>query len=68
MSSYVQYYKSGKTGFVKAKWAGKSENIEKLEQHSISIRCIPHQQSGTAGKCILTGEQTTNEAIFAKSY
>lgn len=63
-----EFFNSGNSGFVKAKWAGKSENLEKLEKLSISIRCIPTEQSGTFGKCVLTGEDTTTDAIFAKSY
>ena len=71
VSSYDELYaffKSGKTGFVKAKWSGCASNLEKLDELAISIRCIPTEQSGTIGKCILTGANTTIDAIFAKSY
>ena len=71
ISSYdelSEFFKSGNTGFVKAKWAGGSSNLEKLDELAVSIRCIPTEQSGTIGKCILTDAQTTIDAIFAKSY
>lgn len=55
-------------GFVLAKWCGDVETEKMLDEHKISIRCLPLQQSGTEGKCILTGRQATLDAIFAKSY
>lgn len=63
-----EFFKSGNAGFVKAKWSGSSTNLEKLDELAISVRCIPTEQSGTLGKCILTDTETTIDAIFAKSY
>lgn len=71
VSSYAElseFFNSGKTGFVKAKWAGQPDNLTKLDDLAVSIRCIPTIQSGISGKCILTGTETTSDAIFAKSY
>lgn len=55
-------------GFVRAKWAGSKEDERKLAEHKITIRCIPLEQTGTAGKCIVTGKETALDAIFAKTY
>lgn len=55
-------------GFVLAKWCGDVETEKMLDEHKISIRCLPLKQSGTEGKCILTGRKATLDAIFAKSY
>ena len=55
-------------GFVLAKWCGDVETEKMLEEMKISIRCLPIKQSGTKGKCILTGADATIDAIFAKSY
>jgi len=55
-------------GFVLAKWCGDAETEKMLDEHKISIRCLPLNQSGTEGKCILTGRKATIDAIFAKSY
>lgn len=55
-------------GFVLAKWCGDVETEKLLDEHKISIRCLPLQQSGNEGKCILTGKPATLDAIFAKSY
>lgn len=55
-------------GFVLAKWCGDKATEEMLDELKISIRCLPIQQSGTTGTCILTGKPATLDAIFAKSY
>jgi prolyl-tRNA synthetase len=56
-------------GFVRAKWAGDSEAEKKLkEEFKVTIRCIPEDQSGEEGRCILTGAPATMDVIFGKSY
>lgn len=55
-------------GFVLAKWCGDAETEKMLDEIKVSIRCLPLKQSGTEGKCILTGKPATLDAIFAKSY
>lgn len=55
-------------GFVRAKWCGEAATEKLLDDLKISIRCLPLEQSGTIGTCILTGKPATIDAIFAKSY
>ena len=55
-------------GFVKAKWCGDKNTEELLKEMKVTIRSIPFHQSGTEGKCIITGRPATIDAIFAKSY
>lgn len=55
-------------GFVLAKWCGDVETEKLLEELKVTIRCLPRQQTGTEGKCILTGRKATLDAIFSKSY
>jgi prolyl-tRNA synthetase len=55
-------------GFVLAKWCGDPETEALLEPLKVTIRCLPLEQSGTQGTCILTGRPATLDAIFAKSY
>ena len=55
-------------GFVKAKWCGEIESEKLLSEHKLSIRCIPLEQSGTEGPCIITGKPATIDVIIAKSY
>jgi prolyl-tRNA synthetase len=55
-------------GFVLAKWCGEKVSEEKLQDLKVTIRCLPLEQSGTSGRCILTGKEATIDAVFAKAY
>lgn len=55
-------------GFVKAKWCLEPGSETKLDDIKVTIRCIPLEQSGTQGKCILTGKPATVDVILAKAY
>lgn len=55
-------------GFVLAKWCGDPLTEQLLDELKVTIRCLPLKQSGTKGRCILTGREATLDAIFAKSY
>jgi prolyl-tRNA synthetase len=55
-------------GFVLAKWCNDPAMEEKLAELKVTIRCMPLEQSGTPGKCVVTGRDATVDAIFAKSY
>ena len=54
--------------FVRGKWCGDPETEELLKEMKISIRCIPEDQSGTVGKCLLTDKEATMDVIYARSY
>ena len=64
----LRRYFSEKTGFVRAKWSGNPASEDMLKEFGATIRCIPYEQRGTAGRCVLTGESATTDAIFAKAY
>jgi prolyl-tRNA synthetase len=55
-------------GFVKAKWSEKPETLARLADLKVTVRCLPLEQSGSEGRCILSGEPATIDAIFAKAY
>lgn len=55
-------------GFVRGKWCGDPESEKLLADLKVSIRCLPLNQSGTTGRCLLTGRPARLDAIFAKSY
>jgi prolyl-tRNA synthetase len=55
-------------GFVKAKWCEDPETEALLDPLKVTIRCIPMEQSGTEGLCIITGRPATLDVILAKSY
>jgi prolyl-tRNA synthetase len=56
------------SGFVLAKWSGSEEKLGLLDEIAVSIRCIPSEQSGTKGRCILTGQDASMDIVLAKSY
>ena len=54
--------------FVKAYWDGTTETENKIkEKTKATIRCIPLEKSKVLGKCIITGKQSKDKVIFAKS-
>ncbi len=55
-------------GFVRAKWAGDPDSLAKLDPLGVTIRCIPFDQDGKEGNCVLTGKPTTQDVIFARAY
>lgn len=55
-------------GFVLAKWCGDPATEELLKDLKVTIRCLPLEQSGSSGRCIITGREATLDAVFAKSY
>ena len=64
----VRRYFSEKTGFVRAKWSGNPASEDMLKDFGVTIRCIPYEQSGNGGRCVLTAASATMDAIFAKAY
>lgn len=55
-------------GFVRAKWSGDEASLARLEALGVTVRCIPVEQSGTTGVCVLTGKPATQDVIFARAY
>lgn len=58
-----------KQGFAVAHWNGSGETEDKIkEMTKATIRCIPLNNEKEEGKCILTGEPSSQRVVFAKSY
>ncbi len=58
-----------KGGFISAHWDGTSETEEKVkEMTKATIRCIPLDNKKEEGKCILTGNASTQRVLFARAY
>ena len=58
-----------KAGFVSAHWDGTADTENKIKESTkATIRCIPLNNKQENGKCILTGEQSTQRVLFARAY
>lgn len=55
-------------GFVRAKWSGDLAAFEAMEKLGVTARCIPFEQDGKQGSCVLTGQPATQDVIFARAY
>ncbi len=58
-----------KPGFIAAHWDGTGETEEKIKELTkATIRCIPLDNEMEAGKCILTGNASSQRVLFARAY
>lgn len=55
-------------GFVRAKWSGDLTSLAVLDELGVTIRCIPFDQDGASGTCVLTGAPAQQDVIFARAY
>jgi prolyl-tRNA synthetase len=59
---------SANRGFVHARWSGTRESEALMKDLGITVRCLPFEQTGTGGNCILTGAAAQFDAVFARAY
>ncbi len=57
-----------KIAFVRGKWCGCPKTEEKMKEMKITIRCIPLDQTGDEGECLITGNNATIDVIYARAY
>lgn len=56
-------------GFVEAHWDGTAKTEDKIKDLTkATIRCIPLEAKQEEGKCVFTGEPSTQRVLFAKAY
>ena len=67
-NEWIEDGKTGKVAFVRGKWSGDPDSEALLKELKITIRCIPFDQSGTEGTCLLTGKPAKTDVIYARSY
>jgi len=68
-SSYDELKERVEKGFVRAYWAGSRQDEEKIQEETgATIRVIPLEQPGTSGKCVYTGKEASQIAVFARAY
>jgi prolyl-tRNA synthetase len=71
VNSWAEFEKvlEEKPGFISAHWDGTSETEEKIkEMTKATIRCIPLNNEQEEGKCVLTGNPSTQRVLFARAY
>ncbi|MCT4630384.1 proline--tRNA ligase [Winogradskyella sp.] len=58
-----------KAGFISAHWDGTAETEQKIKELTkATIRCIPLDNKREEGKCVLTGNISSQRVLFAKAY
>lgn len=58
-----------KGGFVYAHWDGTPETEQRIkEKTKATIRCIPLNNPKEEGKCILSGQPSSQRVVFARAY
>ncbi|TWU43944.1 Proline--tRNA ligase [Novipirellula aureliae] len=55
-------------GFANCFFSSEEQLDSLLKELKVTIRCIPRDADEQTGTCFLTGEKTTQKAIFAKAY
>ena len=56
-------------GFALAYWNGSAQLEEEIKDKlSVTIRCIPLESKPATGPCIFTGQPSSQQAVWAKSY
>lgn len=66
---YAQLRTAVETGFARCYWDGTSEDEQRIQNElKATLRVIPLDQPETAGRCVLTGRETTRQVIFARAY
>ena len=57
------------SGFIYAHWDGTEKTEEKIKSDTkATIRCIPYENKGKPGKCIVTGKPSKQKVVFSKAY
>jgi prolyl-tRNA synthetase len=68
-SNYDELKQGVEKGFVHAYWAGTREDEDKIQDETgATIRLLPLDQTGTAGKCVYSGKPAQKIAVFARAY
>ena len=67
--SYDEFKAAVEDGFARAWWCGNAAcEAQVQEETKATIRCIPFDQPGGTGPCIVCNSTATEQAIFARAY
>ena len=67
--NYEELKKAVEDSFAYAFWCGSGDCEAKIkEETKATMRCIPLEQEGGDGLCVLCGKPAKERAIFARAY
>jgi prolyl-tRNA synthetase len=67
--TYDELKKAVETGFALSFWCGSADCEGKIKEEArATMRCIPLEQTGGAGACVVCGLPAKAQAIFARAY
>jgi prolyl-tRNA synthetase len=67
--NYEEFQTAVETGFALAFWCGSPDCEAKIkEQTKATMRCIPLEQPGGKGSCVLCGQPATEKGVFGRAY
>jgi len=67
--NYEEFQAAVETGFALAFWCGSADCEAKIkEQTKATMRCIPLDQPGGKGSCVLCGQPAAEKGIFGRAY
>ncbi len=66
---YAELVQAVERGFAWAWWCGSGECEAKVKEETrATTRCIPLQQPGGTGRCVVCGAEASQQAVFARAY
>jgi prolyl-tRNA synthetase len=69
VATYDELKQAVETGFARAYWAGSTADEQRLQDETrATIRVIRFEQPEWAGRCVYTGQEATQQVIFARAY
>jgi prolyl-tRNA synthetase len=68
-STYEEFRTAVENGFALSWWCGSPDCETKIKEDTkATTRCIPFEQPGGTGQCIVCGKEATRKAYFGKAY
>jgi len=68
-TTYAELQEAVDRGFAWAWWCGSRECEDKIKSDTkATSRCIPLQQPGGTGRCIVCGAESHEQSVFARAY
>jgi prolyl-tRNA synthetase len=69
VATYDELKQAIETGFARAFWAGSDGDEKQIQDETrATIRVLLLEQAAQPGRCVYTGQETTQRAIFARAY